>query len=370
MISQNEGNDSTLILLVDDVPQNVQVIYKILSAYGYNFAIATNGEETLKLLEKEEPDLILLDIMLPDIDGFEICRRIKADSKTADIPVIFLTAKIELEDKIRGFKLGAVDYITKPFEEEEVVARVQTHLKLRKTEKKLRQLNSAKDKFFSIISHDLKNTFTILLGYSDVLEEDFHIISDSEKQDYISAISSTTKGVYALLENLLSWSRMETGRMEYQPQNFPVYTSVNETVDLLKSSSNEKEINLVNRVSPETEVYADKNMIDTVIRNLISNAVKFTTRGGTVTIDAEPGEEGFVTISVTDTGVGMSDEIKNSLFNMEKNISKPGTEKEQGTGLGLLLCKELVEKNTGSIFCSSEIDKGSKFSFTVPSRKK
>jgi DNA-binding response OmpR family regulator len=227
---QNTVDDKPLILLVDDVPQNVQILHQILDSGEYSFAVAINGEGTLGLVEKQPPDLILLDIMLGDIDGFEVCERIKKNPKTADIPIIFLTAKVALQDKVRGFKLGAVDYITKPFEDAEVVARVRTHVRLKRSLDLLREYNSrltrtldemqtsfielkesqgaivAREKQDAVktlsmtASHEMNQPVTVIQGYLDLLKQSMDLDSLTISQrKYLDRIE---KGLAKLIGTL------------------------------------------------------------------------------------------------------------------------------------------------------------------------
>jgi len=177
--NQESNNDKPLVLLVDDVPQNVQILHQILNMGEYSFAIATNGKETLELVKKKLPDLILLDIMLGDIDGFEVCEHLKKDPETAAVPIIFLTAKVGVEDKVKGFKLGAVDYITKPFEDAEVVARVHTHIQLKKSVDIIKEYN-----------HQLRESFNEMqTSYQELMESQFELV-EREKKSAVKALSA------------------------------------------------------------------------------------------------------------------------------------------------------------------------------------
>jgi len=178
------------VLIVDDVPKNIQLAGSILQKEGYHISFANNGETALNLTKTNDFDLILLDIMMPEMDGFEVCGQLKQKPETRDIPIIFLTAKTGTESTIKGFEIGAVDYVTKPFNEKELLARVRTHLELRDAQKNLREANATKDKFFSIIAHDLKNPFNALLGLSKLLLQNFDIFDD-DKKNILSRVFSS-----------------------------------------------------------------------------------------------------------------------------------------------------------------------------------
>lgn len=230
---------------------------------------------------------------------------------------------------------------------------------------KLSQLNALKDKFFGIIAHDLRNPFNVLLGYSEILEKDFHKMEDNEKIEIIREISGASKGNYALLENLLSWANSQTGVVPFNPQNMALSKAVSETVSLFKVTAKNKEVLLEENIDGSITVNADVDMLRSILRNLISNAIKFSHTGGKISVDAKK-EESFVTVSVEDNGVGIPDDKVKKLFHMDKISTTEGTAGETGTGLGLILCQEFVEKNGGKIWIESQQGKGSRFCFTLP----
>jgi len=361
------NNKKQLILIVDDVPENIQVLLRILNPQGHEFSIATNGKETFAAIESEVPDLILLDIMLPDIDGFEICTRLKSKPETANIPIIFLTAKVEIDDKITGFKLGAVDYITKPFEEEEVIARVKTHLKLKQTESELRALNATKDRLFSIIAHDLRGPIGNIDNALKLIQQGF--FDQKETDDLIVNLSKTAQSTHELLENLLNWARTQKEDIESSPSAINIKDIIETNVYLLTNTAQNKEIKLTNFATKDFTIFADENMINAVVRNLISNALKFTKNGGEVKIESllmkEAGKD-FTKVSIIDNGVGISSENSLLLFDKFEHVTTYGTNYEKGSGLGLMICKEFVEKNGGRIWFTSKLNEGSVFNFTIP----
>ena len=229
----------------------------------------------------------------------------------------------------------------------------------------LKQLNATKDKFFSIIAHDLKNPFVTLLGYSELLINEFDELTDEEKITFITDIRNSSKHSFELLENLLHWSRSQTGRLEYEPSKIDVKELVDKNILLLSPMAKNKAIDLHSGIAAPITAYADHDMVNTVIRNLISNAVKFTMSGGHIKITAEL-ENNFIKIGITDDGVGMDDKTLRKLFRLDEHHSTKGTSNEAGTGLGLILCKEFIEKNHGKIWAESEINKGTTFHFTIP----
>jgi PAS domain S-box-containing protein len=229
----------------------------------------------------------------------------------------------------------------------------------------LKDLNASKDKFFSIVAHDLKNPFQGLLGFSDFLHSDYDNLSEKEKKEYIGYIRATSKNAYNLLDNLLQWSRLQTGRIEVLPVKLNLYKELNSVVDLLASNAIRKKISLLNYVETKIYITADSNMLNSILQNLISNALKFTRQSGEVRVESEL-SDGYVIVKIIDNGVGINESSMNKLFKIDQHISGIGTMNETGTGLGLLLCKEMIELNGGNISVESETGKGSKFSFTLP----
>ncbi len=359
------------IIIVDDIAKNIQVAASILQDYDLNISFADNGKKALDIIRSREIDLILLDIMMPEMDGFEVCRQLKEDKATAHIPVIFLTAKTDTESIVKGFELGASDYVNKPFNPQELVARVKTHLKLKHmtdslkaSEKRLMEANAAKDKFFTIIAHDLKAPFTGIIGFNQLLLSKIGTISSEKIKSYVEKSLSSTKMALNLLENLLAWARSQTGKIEADPEDIDLDDLLQDVHMLLNNIAQAKKIDL--KVDTETAItiHADREMLFTVLRNLISNSLKYTPECGSVNVTAvRNGNE--TEITVFDTGVGIHKEDIPKLFRIDITHSTPGTDQEKGTGLGLLICKEFIEKNNGNICIESEPGKGTKFTINL-----
>ncbi|QTA84606.1 hybrid sensor histidine kinase/response regulator [Desulfonema magnum] len=381
----DETDEKTVILIIDDNLGNLKLLSEYLKESGYKILIAEDGEEGLRHAKFALPDLILLDIMMPGIDGFETCCRLKENETTKDIPVIFMTAASETADKVRGFKSGATDYVTKPFEQEEVLARIATHLTIHRQKKalselnaklcqansELTELNATKDKFFSIIAHDLKNALNTLLSGSELLAGSVCRFNREKTELFAKEMLSSVKNTFNLLENLLNWSRIQQGKMDIRPKAIDLYKLACHQISFFQKKAERKKIELSHSVKPDTFVYADLNMTDTILRNLISNAIKFTHNSGKITVSAQSFDEKnenheFVKISVSDNGIGISAYNIIKLLKIECKYRTLGTDGEKGTGLGLILCKEFVRKNRGIIWIESEIGKGSTFSFTLP----
>ncbi|MDM8565297.1 hybrid sensor histidine kinase/response regulator [Candidatus Halobeggiatoa sp. HSG11] len=359
-------NKQQTILIVDDNPENLALLGNILTKKDYILGFASNGTTALNIAHKKCPDLVLLDVMMPDVDGFEVCKQLKQDTMLADIPIIFLTAKTEKDDVIAGLKLGAVDYVTKPFNEMELLTRVNTHLELQATKKELRESLATKDKFFSIVAHDLNNAFSGLIGLTSALTDNNIQHTAERKDEYIQYLHQAAEKGYNLLTNLLQWSRSQTGSIQINPVVISLQYIVHKNVQLLQEKAKVKNINLFSQLDEDAlSMFADVSMLDTVIRNLLSNAVKFTNPYGVIKVTSEKSDN-MVELSIIDDGVGIEFDDIDKLFRMDISHSTIGTDKETGNGLGLMLCKEFIEKNGGVIGVESEIGKGSRFYVRLP----
>jgi len=239
------------------------------------------------------------------------------------------------------------------------------NMKLSESEEKLQVLNNDKDKFFSIIAHDLKGPFQGLLGYSQLISEHFDGLTKEEIKDFSNELHESAYQLFKLLENLLEWSRLQRGVMEFKPQKIFVSEITLDIINLFKSNVQQKQITIINEIEQDLVAFADYNMINTVIRNLISNAIKFTNIGGEIKVVGNQVDDYYILISIIDNGVGMSQEEVEKIFRIDVHHSKTGTNQETGTGLGLVLCKDLVEKNDGIISVESNEGNGSSFTFTL-----
>ncbi len=356
------------ILIVDDIPANLKVLGDILKNNGYKVRPVPNGALALQVAEKEQPDLILLDIMMPDMDGYEVCRRLKIKEGLKEIPVIFISALNETNDIVKALNTGGVDYINKPFQAEEVLARVKTHLTISLQRLELQKLNSDKDRFMSILAHDLKGPFNIIFGYLELLLRNLRKYDIDRIEKQLGYIDKSARNTYSLLDELLMWVRSQSGMLPFEPKELDFNELCNETIEILAPSALNKNISINNLLNEAFPIDADANMIKTVIRNLVSNALKFTQSGGRIDIFADRADD-HVTITVSDTGIGMSPDITSKLFDITQKYSTEGTAHETGTGLGLKLCKEFVEKHEGEIWVESEVEKGSVFYVSLPNVK-
>jgi len=242
------------------------------------------------------------------------------------------------------------------------------HLKaLHESKENLQKVNAEKDKFFSIIAHDLRGHFNGFLGLTRILAEDLDTLTMREVQKMAENMQKSATNLYTLLENLLEWSQMQRGISTFEPESFLIVPIISKSINLVMDSANKKEIEICNNIPVDLEIFADKLMFALIIRNLTTNAVKFTRKGGNVTLAAKPGPGHSVEISIRDTGIGMNPQMVDDLFRLDVQTNRKGTENEPSSGLGLLLCKEFIEKHGGKLWVESEEGKGSIFYFALPS---
>ncbi len=386
-----------MIFCVDDEEIILEALEEQLDTiFGNEYTIETSdsGEDALEFFKEMMNEgirvpVVISDYIMPGMRGDNLLKEIHKLSPGSLKILLTGQASVEgISNAINNAKLYR--YIAKPWDKNDLVLTVKEaiksffqELKIRKQNKELLVLNASleekvkirtqeltkanasKDKFFSIIAHDLKSPFTAILGLTDIMIANWEEMEENEKLEFIKDLNDTSKSTFNLLQNLLDWSRAQTGKLDISPGEFSPAKMVNEILKMQKSGTETKSIVIQNIINKEITCYADKNMISTVFRNLISNAIKFTKAGGSIEISANS-DSGFYRFCVADNGIGIAEEEINKLFNITEKISHSGTADEQGTGLGLILCKEFIEKNQGEIFVTSEINKGSKFYFTLP----
>jgi len=371
------------ILVIDDEQRFLDIITNTLKSFDYKVIQALNGEMGVMVARKFIPDIIICDWEMPVMNGIDAIKNLKQDDLTKDIPIIMATGVMTSPENLNtALTAGAIDYIRKPIDPIELLARINSSLKLAKsyteikqknnkiTEQieKLRLLNATKDKFFTIISHDLRSPFNSILGFSELLIENVKELDIAETENYLEIISSSAKNTLVLLDNLLNWAKSQTGQINFNPKKLNLSSIIQEIIEKSNSMAKIKDISLNQMKSDEIEAYADENMLMIVLRNLISNAIKFTETGGNINISVIS-VENQVEISISDDGVGMNDETRKQLFDISADKTTKGTANEKGSGLGLILCKEFVEKLGGNIWVESELGKGSDFKFTLPLSK-
>ncbi len=386
-----------VILCVDDESIILNALKDQLQRkFGTEYDIETSdsGADAIEFIEELMEDkidipLVIADYIMPGMKGDELLK--KVHELSPDTLNILLTGQANIEGVTNAVNYASLyRYMSKPWGEDDFALTVKEAIKsfyqkreihqknkelqelnasletkVQQRTKQLSELNATKDKFFSIIAHDLKNPFNALLGFSTLLIDDFDVFSDEEKLDLIRTMDTASKNAYKLLQNLLEWSRSQTGSIQWEPDAVSLHEVVSTTIDLLSDAANAKEVSINSIVMPNIKIWADGNMAMTVIRNLISNALKYTPKGGDIKVYTKKVEE-KIEITIEDNGVGINKDDLPKLFRIDVNHSTSGTNNEQGTGLGLILCKEFVEKNGGEIWVESIEGKGSKFKFSFP----
>ena len=364
------------ILIVDDVMSNVLLLKVLLTNEKFAIATASNGRQALEQVEKENPDLVLLDVMMPDMSGFEVAQHLKSNPNTADIPIIFLTALNSTADIVKGFQVGANDFISKPFNKEELIIRV-THqislvaakrLILSKTEE-LQRTIAGRDKLYSVIAHDLRSPMGSIKMVLNMLI--LNLPSEkigAEMYELLTMANQTTEDVFSLLDNLLKWTKSQIGKLNVVYQDVDLVVVTDGVIEIFSMVASLKKIRIREMKPEKMMVNADIDMLKTVVRNLLSNAIKFSKENSEVLVKMEE-VDGMAVVSVQDYGCGISEEGQKKLLHTDTHFSTFGTNNEEGSGLGLLLCKDFVVKNGGKLWFTSKEGEGSIFSFSIPVKK-
>jgi len=383
--------ESTKILVVDDIVENLRLLNTLLKNKNYHVAVATSGEDALTIVHKFQPDLILLDIMMPGIDGFEVCRQLKSSHELKDIPVIFISAKTDVADLARGFELGAVDYITKPIRQEEVFARIKTHLQLRQlnsdiirhkvVEKTLKRLNDnvieardealqasvTKSEFLANMSHELRTPLNAIIGYTELLKD--AIENDHDPSNNISDLDKIHVASHHLLDlinGILDLSKIEAGRMDVCLTPIDIEYLLDNVHAAVAPQIKAKTIQFTLQRDPSiSSINADEIKLRQTLINLVSNAAKFTDHGE-IELKVQKKEAQWIQFSVTDTGIGIAPDQMAKLFEPFTQADGSSTRKYGGTGLGLSISRRFAQLMGGDITVSSVKDKGSTFTLTLP----
>lgn len=365
------------ILVVDDTEDNLDLLEFALKRKPIKMLRATSGMACLAIAKESKPDLILLDIQMPEMDGFETLKRLRANSETTKIPVIFLTAqKKDPESIAKGLALGAEQYLTKPIDTEELLVRTKMLISLKKAEAELERMRAD---FMAMLVHDLRSP---LIGIKNVLE----LLEESDKttplsQEYFELVNSAQMSANRLLElvsDLLDVSKYEAGNIAFDKASVPVSRFIDPILRQMEVQFRQKKVSLSTSYTDRLpNVYVDAQKTEQVMMNFLSNALKFTKSGGVITIATEAITETlhteledlnrrFVRVNIKDNGVGISTEEIPILFKRYKQASSARLTKQKGTGLGLVICKLIVEAQGGTVGVQSEHGKGSTFSFTLP----
>lgn len=330
------------LLLVDDTPANITILVDLLKA-DFDLKVATRGAQALQICAKvPHLDLILLDVMMPEMDGYEVCETLRATPATRDIPVIFLTAKTELDDIVHGFEIGANDYVTKPFRPAELLARVRTHLMVRAQQREIEEKSTELKEMLHIVCHDVANQFA-------VANLSLELVAKNPEQNtsrFLPRIEAAVKNGIGLTNLVREMRRSEDKQLTLQP--VALRDAFAESLLLIGSRAEEKKL-AVNVDVPEVNVSAEPSaLINSVISNIFTNAVKFSHEGGTIDVSGEV-QNGMVCVSIRDHGIGMPPSVLEHLFDITKSTSRKGTSGEKGTGFGMPLMHKFVTQFGGKV---------------------
>lgn len=361
------------ILIVDDNQTNIILLQAILKRAKYNTVSATNGADALLIMQEMHPDLVLLDIMMPEMDGYEVARRKDEIEDIQSIPFLFVTALSDTNSMVKGFKAGCSDFITKPFNTEEILIRihhqiinVENRRIINSKNEELKSLIRNRDKLYAVVAHDLRSPLGTIKSVLDILDENLNSeIIGFELYDLLHATTESADELFGLLENLLFWTRTQMGKLIFQPKEIKITDAVTDAIKATSSMSNIHRIDIsYSDNTGNATVLADKNMITTVIRNILVNAIKFSDEDSSIEIETKI-VDNQLSCSITDHGCGMDDEVKQAL-QQQISITTTGKHQEEGTGLGLTLCREFIRAHNGNLSFESEMNVGTTFTFTIP----
>ncbi len=377
MDNNTERNSSldiapALILAVDDQPENLMVFEADLEDAGYRVKLAENGPAALKKIDEEIPDLVLLDVSMPGLDGYEVCRRIRNRAETKDLPVIMVTGRDSVEDIVEGLDAGAYDYITKPIEPRILLARIRTQLRvkqlqdaLKKSIQELEHLQQLRSDFVAMITHDMKAPLTSIVGLSGMLmEEEPGAPPTEEFRESLGNINTNGRKLTQLINDFLTFSRIEAGKLEFHFEPIDLNLCIMQAVSLFKYQAEKKNIRIqYNPRSEAPDILGDDAQIERALGNLLSNAIKYSQAGQTVGVELTLDGD-WLQVEIRDEGPGIEPDLLPRLFDRYFRVRSP--EKTEGTGLGLSIVKSVAEAHGGSVDVETEPGQGSRFVLRFP----
>jgi len=352
------------ILIVDDNIENLKVVGNILQSEQFDIAVSLNGESAINVLLNNEIDLILMDIMMPEIDGFETCRRIKRIDQLKEIPLIFLTAKTQTNDLLEAFEVGGVDYIRKPFNRQELLARVHTHLELFLSKRKLKELYKNRDLIYSVIAHDIQSPFNKINQFLMMLSEGYIDSNSTEYKELLAILNVETRKTNELIDELIEWGKLLMNEDQNQLQPKQLKPIIDTVITFLEQQSFSKKLKIENTIDEKIKIICNPKSIEVIFRNLLSNAIKFTPEEGEIRFSSEDsGQKTYVHLK--DSGIGMSKDVMTKLFENNEFYKTNGTNKEKGSGLGLQIIKDFIKKNNAELKVDSISDEGTTFTLII-----
>ncbi len=350
---------SETILIVDDTPANLSVLVECLSEAGFNLMVAEDGEDALAQTERTQPDIILLDVMMPGLDGFETCRRLKARATTRHVPVLFMTALTDTAEKVKAFEVGAVDYVTKPIQHEEAIARINTHLTISRLQRQLQQQLALKENFMRIAGHDLRNPLCLILMSGELARRKG---APPEVAGYLENIHASARQMRNIIDTFLAVQRPGGSMPGRVDLNLLATAIAAQNEPAAERKSLTFALELAESLPPAN---ADTGHAYQALTNYVSNAIKFLPNGGALTIRTSASEMA-VRVEVQDNGPGVPVAERHALFTEYANISTKPTAGEESTGLGLAIVKQLVESQRGAAGADFPAAGGSVFWFELP----
>lgn len=375
----HEEDQGAKILIVDDEELNLKFLETFLSRKGFVTETAGSGEEAFEALEVEMPDILLLDAMMPDIDGFEVCQRLRMEEKTKSLPIIMVTALSNIKDEVRAFESGADDYVTKPVNDLELLARIRSLLRIKRLHDELRkkqaeleiknkglaELEQLKESLTQMIVHDLKNPLTGIMSCAELLTMTQEDLSENHKI-IVTKIEESASLMLKMISDLLDVSMLEENKMKLKREKFDIRQLVNANISDISALAQRLDVKLeVNDMADLPEVHADKDLFYRIISNLLNNSLKHSNRKGTIQVGFQK-QENELAVFVQDNGEGIPEPFLEKIFDkfVQADLKKRGLKTDRG--LGLTFCKMAVEAHNGRIWAESTIGEGSKFTFTIP----
>ena len=369
----NESSTPGRILVVDDTPLNVRLLSSILEIEGYSVVTATNGPDALKLVPETAPDVVLLDVMMPGMDGFEVCRRLKAQTLSANLPIVMVTALQDTQNRVQALEAGADDFLTKPVDEVEVLARVKTLVRTKRGRDELENAYAAlqrseglRDSLSQMLVHDLRTPLTAIMASLDILLSNYRGKMDDLQNELLDMCMSSCRQMVNQVSELLDVGKLESGAMELNLQTVKADELLEKALNQVHSLALSNKITIASSVEADTASFsADADLLRRVLVNLIGNSLKFCPHGSALIVNVSPQENNML-FSVCDNGPGIAAEDCDKIFDKWGQAESNSSGRKSSSGLGLTFCRLAVEAHGGKIWVESVIDQGSDFRFTIP----